>query len=304
MARPSPQTDRVVALLELLASRPGEALTLAEVTRRLDVNKSTCHSMLTSLARAGWLLRDPARKTYALGPALAAVSRAAAGSFPALEFARPAMVELAVEHGVNSAALGVHGDHVTVLDQVRDLRSTGPALPLGAPIPLRPPFGTVVMAWAGPDDTERWLAHVPPETHGRYRAALAETRRRGFAVEISIPPDARLRDFAARLGDTGPERPARGSGLTPDLLSQLADELADNEGFLPLELHAGQDYIIGTLAAPVFDADGRVSLVLALSGFRRSVTGSVVESIAGRLIEVTAGLTGAVRGRPPAEVPA
>jgi DNA-binding IclR family transcriptional regulator len=123
-------------------------------------------------------------------------------------------------------------------------------------------------------------------------------------VEISIPPDARLRDFAARLGDAGLERPARGAALTPDLLSRLADELAENEGFLPLELRSDQDYIIGTLAAPVFDGEGRVALILALSGFRRSVTGAVVESIGGRLLEVASRLTAAVRGRAPSELPA
>ena len=59
MARPSPQTNRVVALVEILAARPNEALTLAEVTRRLGVNKSTCYSMLQALTEVGWLLRDP-----------------------------------------------------------------------------------------------------------------------------------------------------------------------------------------------------------------------------------------------------
>jgi DNA-binding IclR family transcriptional regulator len=49
VARPSPQTNRVVALVEILAARPNEALTLADVTRRLGVNKSTCYSMLQAL---------------------------------------------------------------------------------------------------------------------------------------------------------------------------------------------------------------------------------------------------------------
>ena len=72
MARPSPQTDRVVALVGLLASSPDATITLAEATRRLRVNKSTCHSMLTALTEHAWLLRDPVRKTYRLGPALVA----------------------------------------------------------------------------------------------------------------------------------------------------------------------------------------------------------------------------------------
>ncbi|HYL50415.1 MAG TPA: helix-turn-helix domain-containing protein, partial [Acidimicrobiia bacterium] len=109
MARPSPQTDRVIALVELLAARPGQGFTLAELTRRLRVNKSTCHSMLTTLAGAGWLLRDPYRKTYRLGPALATVGRAAASGFPALDIARAAMVDVGLEVAAHCAALGVAG---------------------------------------------------------------------------------------------------------------------------------------------------------------------------------------------------
>ena len=46
VARPSLQTNRVVALVETLSARPNEALTQAEVTTRLGVNKSPCYSML------------------------------------------------------------------------------------------------------------------------------------------------------------------------------------------------------------------------------------------------------------------
>jgi transcriptional regulator GlxA family with amidase domain len=39
VARPSPQTERVVKVVELLAAHPDEAFSLASVTRRLGVNK-------------------------------------------------------------------------------------------------------------------------------------------------------------------------------------------------------------------------------------------------------------------------
>jgi DNA-binding IclR family transcriptional regulator len=60
MARPSPQTDRVVALVGLLTSSPDATITLADATRRLRVNKSTCHSMLTALTEHAW--RSPASR--------------------------------------------------------------------------------------------------------------------------------------------------------------------------------------------------------------------------------------------------
>jgi DNA-binding IclR family transcriptional regulator len=286
MARPSPQTDRVVALVELLAARPGEAFTLAEVTRRLGVNKSTCHSMLTALTQAGWLLRDPARKTYRLGPALLAVSRAAAETFPALEFAHAAMVDLSLELHVNCAALGVSIEHVAVLDQVRDLRAVGQGLRVGTSLPLHPPFGTAAIAFSDEPTVEQWLRHVGAETHVRYRAALDAVRDRGFAVEIATLPEAHLRDVVAELGDPALE--------LPDLVERLAQELAEREDFLPLELDTGREYAVSTINAPVFDHDGRVTLVLSLTGFADRLTGGAVESIGRRLASATAELSAAL----------
>jgi DNA-binding IclR family transcriptional regulator len=102
--------------MALLAERPDDALSLAELSRRLGVSKSTGHAILASLAAAGWVLRDPTRKTYRLGPTMVALGRQAAESFPALDFARSALVELSSEFAATCAALGVGDDAVTVLD--------------------------------------------------------------------------------------------------------------------------------------------------------------------------------------------
>src|ERR1044072_8072708 len=123
MPRTSPPTERVVATMALLADPPAPSLSLPNPPRRLAVNKSTGHAILTSLAAAGWVLRDPTRKTYRLGPAVLALGRQAASSFPALDFARPLLVELSREFAATCGAIGVGADAVTVLDQVSDPRS-------------------------------------------------------------------------------------------------------------------------------------------------------------------------------------
>ena len=208
MARTSPPTDRVVMVVSLLAAHPNEPMTLAELTRRLGVNKSTGHAILTTLAGAGWVLRDPTRKTYRLGPALVAVGRTASESFPALDFARPAMVDLSLEFEASCAALGVGDGSITVLDQVRDPRSAVTGFRVGVSYPLRPPFGAAVLAWADPDVLDEWLARVPADTRPYYREALAATHDRGFAVEIWSTPVARVREIVTQLGLDG----AAGSG--------------------------------------------------------------------------------------------
>ena len=218
VARPSPQTNRVVALVEILSARPNESLTLAEVTRRLGVNKSTCYSMLQALTEVGWLLRDPFHKTYRLGPALVAVGRAASSGFPALDFVRPAMIELSRGVGSHCVALAVAAEHVTVVDQVRDVRAVGAPIGHGY-IPLRPPFGAAVAAWSPPEVAQRWLSLAPPGTADRYAAALEVVRRRGFVVELAEPSWT---------------PPTHGTSL-PEVVEQLARLLPPD--VLPLEIN-------------------------------------------------------------------
>jgi DNA-binding IclR family transcriptional regulator len=289
VARPSPQTERVVKVVELLAAHPDEAFSLASVTRRLGVNKSTCHSMLTALAGAGWLVRDPFAKTYRLGPALVAVSRAAGTGFPALDFAHTAMVELSVELHVNCAALAVADNHVTVVDQVHDVRAIGAGLPLGTSLPLRPPFGTVVIAWA-PEMVDGWLANAPDETHDHYRAALDATRGRGFAVEITTTPETRLREMVSRL------RERDGSAVLGNLVDELARELTWRDDVLPLQFDTEREYVVSAVNAPVFNHAGQVTLVLSLTGFAAPLSGRQVMSVGRRLVEATKALTAAVSG--------
>jgi DNA-binding IclR family transcriptional regulator len=285
MARTSPPTERVVATMALLAERPDAQLSLAELTRRLGVNKSTGHAILTSLAAAGWVLRDPTRKTYRLGPAVVALGRHAADSFPALDFARPALVELSGRFAATCAALGVGDDSVTVLDQVADPRATAHAFRVGASFPLRPPLGAAVVAWAPDPVRDDWLGHVPPGTRAHYADALAATHERGFAVEIASTPVARVRELADLLADDASARAT---------LDRLADELAAHEEFLAVRLEADREYAVNVVNAPVFDHTGHVTLVLSLTGFGRPLRGTDVVTAGDALVGATTTITDAL----------
>jgi DNA-binding IclR family transcriptional regulator len=268
----------VVALVEILAARPNETLTLAEITRRLGVNKSTCYSMLRALTEVGWLLRDPFHKTYRLGPALVSIGRSASSGFPALDFVRPAMIELSRAVGSHCVALSVAPEHVTVVDQVRDVRAVGAPIGHGY-IPLRPPFGAAVAAWSGPEATQRWLSLAPSGTAERYAAALEVVRRRGFVVELAEPAWT---------------PPVHGTSL-PEVVEELARLLPPD--VLPLELDPTRGYTVSAINAAVVDPSGAVVLIVSLMGFPGPLTGLEIEAT-GRRIElaaatVTAALAGA-----------
>ncbi|MPY92516.1 MAG: helix-turn-helix domain-containing protein [Acidimicrobiia bacterium] len=293
MPRPSPQTDRVVTLIGLLAASPDRHLTLAEVTRRLGVNKSTCHAILSALTEAGWLLRDPRRKTYRLGPALIGIGRQAAAGFPALEFARSAIAQLSLELHLHCAVLDVKDDVTTVLDQVRDPAARGIGLHPGASYPLQPPFGAVVVAWSEPEVVEAWLGHTAPERRPGHRAALAAIRRRGFVVELAPPSAAGYRRLLTELDQRLPGPLADGRRVE-EVLSELA-ALADEERYLPTDLLDDAVYRLNDVNAPMFGADGSVVLVITLSGFTTPQTGRQVRAVGERLVRATTELNRALR---------
>jgi DNA-binding IclR family transcriptional regulator len=302
VARPSPQTDRVVALVDLLTRHPDEPWTLATLTRRLGVNKSTTHAILASLHGSGWLLRDPTRKTYRLGPALVEVGRAADAGTPALDFARPVATALAGELDLPCAVLVVSDDSLTVAYQAATLTSLGSApstgMRIGSAFPLRAPFGAAAVAWAEPRAIAAWLAPLPADRREHHRAALATIRRRGYVVELAATPADRVRDLLAELrGGTGPDRH---DPPTRELLERLAGDLAQGEEYLAAELDDRVDLRVTAINAPVRDHTGQVVLVLSLSGIAAPLPAAQVERLGTRLVESATELSqalGAPTGR-------
>lgn len=281
-ARPSPQTERVVNLFEHLAGDGSRGMTLAEVSRHLNVHKASCHSMLSELLRAGWLLRDPVRKTYHLGPALVRLGQEAAGHFPALLLARPAMAELSAATGAHCIAFLVSDDYSTVVDQVRSPRGGGHPMPIGTQFPHRPPYGAPIVAWTGRDARERWLAALPEDVRDRYRQALAAAKERGYAVGLHILPNLRLQELAliVRSAEVGSTRLSR-------LAQALTDELIHREEWFPASLAADRTYEVSHVDSPVLEPGPRIALMLSLVLSAEPMSGAAVARLGEQLSSAT-----------------
>lgn len=270
----------------MVAGQPDRGVSLAEVTRGLGVHKASCHSMLSSLVQAGWLLRDPTSKLYTLGPALVRLGTAASSRFPALDVARPAMAELAAQTGGQVIAFQVDGDgdHVTVVHQVRNLRVPATPMRLGMELPTRPPYGAALIAFTGGEEQARWLSELPDEARKRYARALAATRRRGFAVGLHVLPDIRLQELASliRAAETGTRENSRLS----DLADALTEELVHREEWFLSSIAASRQYDVSHIDSPVFGADGKVVLMLSLVPVPSLQRGTQVTDLGGRLLSV------------------
>lgn len=287
--RPSPQTERVVNLFDHLTGLGNEGMTLAAISRRLGVHKASCHSMLAELLRAGWLLRDPVRKTYHLGPALVRLGREAASRYPALVLARSAMAELSAATGAHCVAFSVSGDHSTVVDQVRSPQGGGHPMPIGTQFPHRPPYGASIVAWSGPDAREQWLAALPQDVRNHYRRALAAAEQRGYAVGLHILPDLRLQELAL-IVRSAEVRSTRLSQLT----QQLTEELIRTEEWFPISLAPERTYKVSHIDSPILGPGSRVALMLSLVPSADPLSGAAVTRLGTQLQAATRRLSAAL----------
>lgn len=279
MARSAPSIDRTVALLNFLASHPDEAFSLSDLSRRVGIAKPTAHAMLAALTGAGYLLRHPGEKTYALGPALVAVGAAAAArELDLVGYARDEMRRLADELDVEVVASAAVGEEIVMLARAGEPEPFGVRLDVGQRLPLVPPLGTVFVAWSSPEDIDRWLRRVGASATesdlGRYRAAVDAVRRRGYLVGLEA---------------AGRER----TGGTPT--ADLVEELGHQE-YVLLELEQAARYRPSHMAAPVFGSDGSVVLALTLIGFRGQLRVERVPEIGERLLDAARTVTKAIGG--------
>ena len=283
MARPAPAIDRTVAVLNHMAAHPTRQFTLSELARDLDLNKATAHGMLNTLASAGYLIRDPEAKTYALGPALIALGNAALSSTPAARLAEPHMTALSLEFDLECVASAAIADEIVILARAGTPRPLGINVEPGQRLPLAPPLGTVFVAWSGPEAIDRWLSHVDPDQNEvdleRYREALGTVRERGYSVALGGEGQQKLVKALQQAGHS--PRSSRG------------------EEYALVELAGSTRYRINHIGAPVFGTQGEVALALFLIGFRGQIAAEEVPRYAERLRDAAEAVTAALRGRAP-----
>ncbi len=278
MPRPAPQTDRLIALFRLLAARPQHGATMAEIARRIGVNRANLYPMMAALVEAGWLLHDPERKLYSLGPALVGLGDAASAGQPTLAALRPVALSLSEQTGLSSAVFTRSGPTVTLAELVWDLHAGAAPMRLGQSFPLRAPFGAGFVAWAGEAEIDRWL-EAGSGDRAHLVDALGAIRERGFVVEAGRPPD----DPIDAPAPSGGEEAAREARLSDRGAEALIEDLSRQSDSVLAELSASRRYRVRTLGAPVFDPAGVVTTFVVLFGFVDPVSGRDIHEL-GQLV--------------------
>ncbi|MBU6267491.1 MAG: helix-turn-helix domain-containing protein [Sphingomonadales bacterium] len=281
MARPALSATRGIDIIDLLATSPERGFTLSEIMRATGINPASCHAVLNALAERGYVRRDAVRRTFHLGPVLAAVGDAAVRGQALLARAGEAAGALAGELDVPVVLTTMVGEDLVGVFAAADRGGRWPSLRPGERRPLVPPLGAPFLAWGDDAAVLAWLArgvHAGDEgVEAELRGGLAMIRERGFQVSLRQAGQPRLAAEIAELARGG-----RGADMRERIVSRVGalDRVAQPEAIVPEALY---DVIL--IAAPVFDRDGACAFNLCLGDFAAPLAGADVLALAERLLE-------------------
>jgi DNA-binding IclR family transcriptional regulator len=303
----SKPTARALAILDFMAAHPDRAFGLSDLSRRLQLNKTTCLSILTTLTHSGFLLQDPESRAYRLGPSLAAAGAAAAAQFPALQEIRDEVMALCATLNVGGVAMARAQDQVVVLARLSHPDPVNDLVQPGLRVPFAAPFGCALIAWSTRSQLDEWFERARAEDGASRRLdrahrertlhSIALIRSRGFEVTLHTTAERNLYDALRTL-----RRQPDASGLKA-LARNFAVELRRERYHLD-DIRRDQRYPVSTIAAPVFDTRPHPELQLLIGGFRWETSGSELLAAADRLLGLARRVSEASGGRFPDSRPA
>jgi len=186
-----PAIDRAVQILQTLASSDAP-LGVSELSRRLHLNKSTVHDLLSTLSHHHLIERNDAAKTYRLGYGLTQLAHYANDRSSVRAVAHPYLSALAraVDETVYLGTF--HAGHVTILDKEEPPHDFKITAPLGRRLHYSAgAFGKTFLAALTEIDALKLMRDKPPRAFtpnsitktADYRAALREVRAQGYALD-------------------------------------------------------------------------------------------------------------------------
>jgi IclR family acetate operon transcriptional repressor len=188
--------DRALYLLETIAEAGGET-TLTDLATRTKLNISTCHHLLATLIKRGFVAKVPGRRLYALGARIIHLSHACL-QVDLPRRAQPYLEAVNEATGETVHLAAVQGDAVVKV-AVREARhavrvDTGKLGKMEDPHATS--VGKAILAWLPEDEIRRILAAgMPRRTEhtitdfGELLESLRHVRRNGIAFdrEESLP---------------------------------------------------------------------------------------------------------------------
>lgn len=177
-------------MVDLLTSKAGEGLTLAEASAHLKVSKSTAHRYLTTLEELKVAERD-AKDGFRLGPKLIEVAGVFLSKHDLARASQPTLERLASETEETAHLAAPLGTSVVYLAKVEGPHSVRMVSQIGTRNPMHcTALGKAILAYSPPDKLQHvlheGLSQRTPNSITSAEALFAELERvraSGFAVD-------------------------------------------------------------------------------------------------------------------------
>lgn len=182
--------DRALSIVEEIA-RAGQDLGVTELARRLSLNKSTVHRLLSTLESRGYVEQNHETGRYGLGLKILELGSSAANRLALRDIARPVLEQLSRDLGEAVNLVVLSGGEAVYIDKVETETMIRMHFQLGKRSPLHcTAAGKVLLAHQG-QPVERVLREAELKRYtpntitrvDRLAQHLAEVRQRGYAVD-------------------------------------------------------------------------------------------------------------------------
>jgi DNA-binding IclR family transcriptional regulator len=182
--------DRALEVLEHLA-HCDDARSLAELSKELDIPKSTLHGLLWTLTSRGWVDVDEPSGRFRIGLQALLVGRGYLETDAVAAMASAALDQLAAETGETIHIGRLDGTSIVYLDKRESIHPLRLFSAIGRHLPaFTTALGKSILAHLPPDELLRHLPDpLPQHTADTITdmdvllADLEATRRRGFAID-------------------------------------------------------------------------------------------------------------------------
>lgn len=283
MALFSQPTARALAILDLLMAHPHTSFGLTEITRRLNLNKATCHAILTTMSTYGFLLQHPKTRAYRLGPSIIAAGNAAFIQFPILEYARPELEQLENELNLGYAVTGRSRRHMVLLALYGRATPLLHSFQLGLRLPNIAPIGAGFIAWAPAQFLEKWLSSAHQARGGynekldqKLRVSVISVRARGYEVALKTKAEQTLTEELSKI------QYSWSLDALDNINAAYQYALCDETYHLD-RIDPKAHYNVSTISVPVFVHRELPAVCFVAGSIDRPVSGAEIEHIATQL---------------------
>lgn len=183
--------DRGLVLLEALAAASDEP-GVTELADRCDLDKSTAHRLLATLAQRGYVQQSPRTRGYALGTKILELYDALQQRLGLQETCRPFLAKLVELTGETSHLAVLSGKSIVFVDWFTSPHMVSVRTQIGRQEPVHcTALGQAMLAFMPREEAKRILDGIPlhaytpatPTTPNALLRSLDATREAGFSID-------------------------------------------------------------------------------------------------------------------------